>query len=335
MNLPYTPVPRVATEADAYGLLVLLRLMERSGKGKPRIGKNATLRDEIVTIGQDPYLAFPESDVSNIDRSGKRTQVRSRVLGLFGPQGALPLNTTEEVLRWFEQGDHAFIRFTDIFATRFQQLFFRAWSDSRAITQFDHETGDRFRVYIEALMGLGTPAFRNRDALPDINKDALAAIAIGRVKSPRRLQQMLRLDLGLRAVVEEHQLSWIELEDDSHNRLGQRGSSLGRNMYLGARVASVNEKIRLRVPTRTIAEYRSLLPGGASHRRMRDIVRWYLGQSVEVDVALSLPAAEMPSAVVGASTQLGWVASLAPDRTQDQRRQVPGAQYALELNAAA
>lgn len=315
---------------ETYGFLSFMRVMERKGRGKPRIGKNSTLREEIVTVGQDPSLAFPESDISDIVLEGKRPQIRNNILGFFGPQGALPLNTTEEVRRWMDRGDRAFVGFTDVFATRFLQLFFRAWSDVRAITQFDHETGDRFRGYLAALIGMGSPAFQNRDVLPDINKIALSPLALGRVRSPKRLQQMLEMDLNADVHVEEHVLSWMNLEPDNHNSLGQMGSSLGRDMYLGARVPTVSDKVRINLRTRTLAEYRDFLPGGALHDRMAALVRWYLGQSVDVDVALSIPAHEMPGAVLGKTTEIGWIANLSPPK--NRTGMIPGASYALSLN---
>jgi type VI secretion system protein ImpH len=315
---------------ETYGFLAFMRVMERGAKGKPRIGKNSTLREETVSVGQDPSLAFPESDISDIELGGKRPFIRNNILGFFGPQGALPLNTTEEVKRWVDRGDRAFVGFTDLFATRFLQLFFRAWSDVRAITQFDHETGDRFRWYLAAFVGLGTPTFQNRDVLPDINKIALAPLALGRVRSPKRLQQMLAVDLNADVQVEEHVLSWMNLEPDSHNRLGQAGSSLGRDMYLGARVPTVSDKIRINLRTRTLREYRDFLPGGALHDRLAAMVRWYLGQSVDVDVALSIPAREMPGAVLGKTTEIGWIANLSPP--QDRTGMIPGASYALSLH---
>ncbi len=314
---------------DQYGFLALMRVMERRAKGRPRIGKNTTLKEEVVTIGQDPSLAFPESDLSHVT-TGNRPELRNNILGFFGPQGALPLNTTEEVKRWLDRGDRAFIAFTDVFATRFLQLFFRSWSDVRAITQFDHETGDRFRDYLGALMGMGSPAFHNRDLLPDINKIYLAPLAMGRVRSPKRLEQMIGIDLGADVKIDEHMLSWMVLEADNTNRLGQIGSTLGRDMYVGARVPTVNDKIRITLRTRSIREYRDFLPGGALHARLHALVRWYVGRSVDVDVALSIPADEMPAAVLGKSTELGWVASLAPPANRTGL--IPGASYALPLN---
>ncbi|MFM2388918.1 MAG: hypothetical protein RLZZ437_473 [Pseudomonadota bacterium] len=314
---------------DSYGFLALLRLMERKSRGKPRIGKNTTLKEEALTIGQDPSLSFPTHDVSAIE-TGARPVVRNNILGFYGPQGALPLNTTEEVRRWLDKGDKAFVAFTDVFATRYLQLFYRAWSDARAITQFDHEDGDRFRHYVGSLIGMGTDGFQGRDVFPDINKVYLAPLVIGRVHSPKKLEQMLEIDLRADVHIEEHCLSYMVLEPNDRNRLGQSGSTLGRDMYLGARVPTVNDKIRLNLRTRNLKEYRDFLPGGALHARMQAIVRWYLGRSVDVDVQLSLPADQMPAAVLGKTTELGWLASLAPPA--NRRGLVPGASYALPLN---
>ena len=47
----------------------------------------------------------------------------------------LPLNTTAEVQQWYLMRDEAFVRLADLFTNRFQQLFFRAWSDAHAISQ--------------------------------------------------------------------------------------------------------------------------------------------------------------------------------------------------------
>jgi type VI secretion system protein ImpH len=315
--------------SDKYGFLALMRVMERRAKGRPRIGKNTTLKEEIVTIGQDPSLAFPASDISDVI-TGSKPAVRNNILGFYGPQGALPLNTTEEVKRWLDRGDRAFIGFTDVFATRFLQLFFRSWSDVRAITQFDHDGSDRFRNYLGALMGMGTPAFHDRDVLPDINKIYLAPLAMGRVRSPKRLEQMIEIDLEADVQIDEHQLSWMVLEPDNTNRLGQIGSTLGRDMYVGARVPTVNDKIRIMLRTRSLREYRDFLPGGALHARLHALVRWYVGRSVDVDVALSIPAHEMPAAVLGRSTELGWMANLAPPANRTGL--VPGASYSLPLN---
>jgi type VI secretion system protein ImpH len=300
----------VTDAAEDWGFLALLRVLERRARDRPRIGRNLTLADEVVTIGQDPSLAFAESDLSGYT-PGRRARVRSNVIGFFGSQGALPLVTTEEVRRWLDRGDDSFVAFVDIFGTRFQQLFYRAWADTRAITQADHAADDRFLPKVLALTGRGTGAFRDRQILPDPSVAALTPLGLFRVKSPRRLQQMLAADLGARVRIEEHRLSWLPIEPDNQNALGRRGA-LGRDLYLGARVASVNDRIRLHIAARTLAEYRLYLPGQARHARLKALVQAMIGKTVEVEVTLSLPAGEMPAARLGRTVELGWIASLAP-----------------------
>ncbi|WP_373634951.1 type VI secretion system baseplate subunit TssG [Yoonia sp. SS1-5] len=317
-------------EPRPVGYLALLRKLERESTGKPRIGKNTTLSEEVATIGQDPFLAFPASDMSDIrkDKAG-RPDLRNQIIGFFGPHGALPLNTTEEVLRWAKSGDLAFVKFTDLFATRFQQLFFRAWSDARAITQFDHEDDDSFSRYVGALIGIGTPAWKDRGVLSDTKRYSMVSLGMGRVKSPVRLRQMLRYDLGADITLDEHAPTWIMFEADGLNRLGMQGSTIGRDCFLGSRAQSVNEKIVIRIKAKTLDEYRDFLPGGMSHTRMRDIVGGYLGRTFEVAVSLSLPSDEFEPAIVGKSAELGWMATLSPNPEPPPGTYLPGATYTL------
>lgn len=316
----------------AIGYLNYLRQLERKSGDKPPIGKNATLAQEIVRIGQDPSMSFPQSDFSRMDshRSGKPS-VRNAFLGFYGGHGAMPLDQTEEVYRWTLMGDMAYVEFTDIFATRFQQLYFRAWSDGRAITQYDHPSDDRFGRSLGALIGIGTQAYNNRDALHDINKLALAPLALGRVKSPVKLQQMLEQDMGAEVHVEEFVPTWIIFEPDNLSILGQNGSTLGRDMVLGGRTQTVQDKIQINIATKSNAEYRSFLPGGESHTRLVAIVKWYLGMSCEMEVVLTLPANAIEVAVLGKSAELGWMAALPPAQPYPKDAKIRGATYALNV----
>ncbi|MDO5603715.1 MAG: type VI secretion system baseplate subunit TssG [Paracoccus sp. (in: a-proteobacteria)] len=304
------------------GWLTTLRRIERETTG-PRIGRNRRLAQEAVRLGQDPFLAFPTADFAAPRKDGPPgpaglpRHLRSPILGLYGPHGALPLNTTEEVLRWLDAGEGAFVAFTDIFASRFIQLFFRAWSDAHPISQHDRPDDDRFQTYVGAVAGVATPAFRNHDGLPDTARLPLVSLFGGRVRSPVRLRQMLRQHLGVDLSVEEHVPGWLEFDESETSRLGQRGA-LGQSTFLGARLRSVNETIRLHIRTRTLEEYRRFLPGGASCRRVADIVFWYLGRSYDVEVVLSLPADQIAQTRLGQAGDLGWMAAL-------PRRPRPGA----------
>jgi type VI secretion system protein ImpH len=320
------------TTHPAPGYLALLRQLERAAPDRPRIGRAQRTRDEIADLGQDPFLTFPDTELSEAELDAKPPRVRPRVLGFYGPHGALPLTLTEEVLGWAEAGDRAFIDFTDIFATRFIQLFFRAWSDARAISQFDHPD-DRFQKYLLSFAGLGAPSFREQSDTQDTLRLRHIALAIGRVKSPVRLRQMLELHLGAEVTIEELVPAWMEFEPDSLSILGQQGSTLGQNVHLGARILSIAEKIRIHIRTPSLAVYRRFLPGGTDHIRLRTMVQSYLGLTFEVDVALWLPQREVEPTAIGKSGQLGWMACVAPPGDGDGF--VKGTNFRLALAEAA
>ena len=123
----------------------MLRHLERVHEDQPRIGDSATLRDELVLLGQDPFMEFPASNLARVKQDdNKPLTIFVKYMGMLGPQGALPLATTEEAFHYFLANDDAFPRFLDIFNHRFLQLFFRAWANSRPIAQHDRPTQTGF-----------------------------------------------------------------------------------------------------------------------------------------------------------------------------------------------
>lgn len=316
------------------GFLALLRRLERAHEGRPRIGRSTRRSQDIVDIGQDPQLAFPAEELKAVAAEAGRTRIRAQFMGFFGPHGALPLNTTEEVLRWQEEGEDGFVRFADILAARFYELFFRAWSDAHAITQHDRPDEDRFGTYVAAVAGIGSPAFQNHDAFPDIARLPLVPVFGGRVRSAVRLRQMLSGYFGYPVDIQEHLPCWLEFESDDMRGLGQ-GGALGQDLYLGARLQSVNEKICIRVSLPDIGEYRSFLPGQPRYGRLADLVFWYLGKCTEVDLALSLPPDIIPPATLGGDAAIGWLAAMRPEGIEHVSDYIEVARFALSRELGA
>src|ERR1700712_1388507 len=185
-------IDRMAAEPWRYDFFDALRQLERANADKPRIGDSAARREEYVDLGQDPYLDFPASNLASVEQREERTKIIVKFLGLLGPQGALPLSTTDESFGWLTMRDDAFPRFLDLFNSRFLQLFFRAWSNSRPIGQHDRPNQDRFIAYIGSVMGMGTAPLSNLDSVPDIAKLAYAGLVAPKAKSASRLARFLR-----------------------------------------------------------------------------------------------------------------------------------------------
>ena len=171
----------------------------------PRCATNSSRSAKI------PIMDFPASNLARVEHNeGKPLKVLVKYLGLLGPQGALPLATTEEAYHYLLAHDDAFSRFLDIFNNRFIQLFFRAWADARPIVQHDRPDADRFVAYIGSAIGVGSRPYRDLDSVPDASKLGFAGILGSQAKCASRLASAVRGLFNVRAEVEEFVGSRLE-----------------------------------------------------------------------------------------------------------------------------
>ncbi|MGY4290296.1 hypothetical protein ACVWXO_009562 [Bradyrhizobium sp. LM2.7] len=184
-----TLIDQMKAEPWRFDFFHTLREFERANPDRPRIGDSAARRDEYVDLGQVPYLEFPASNLAAVEDHAGRLRILVKFLGLLGPQGALPIATTDESLGWWLMRDDAFPRFLDLLNGRFLQLFFRAWADARPIAQHDRPAEDRFIAYVGSFTGLGSAVFADRDTVPDMAKLSFAGLVAPKAKCASRLMR--------------------------------------------------------------------------------------------------------------------------------------------------
>lgn len=302
-----TLLDRIKHDPEQQDLFKILREIERNFPNKPRIGDSTVLADEVVRLMQDPFLAFPATNVGEgeVTEDG-RIRLVTRFLGMFGPQGALPLYVTETAKEWLNARDPSFARFVDIFSTRFQQLFFRAWADARPIAQYERPESDRFLSYLASFAGFGTPAVRNVDTTPDEAKLPFVGIASMQVKTARGLVQILHGIFGVDAEIVEWVGTWLDFEPDDCMAIGRNSCRLSGDAFVGKRVLSINERIRVKILCNDLQQYQSFLPVGAEYKRLTDLIFFYLGYRQEVEIQLGINSARSPHVALGKQGRLGW-----------------------------
>jgi type VI secretion system protein ImpH len=296
----------------AHDLLLALRRIERGTAEYPRIGDSAARREDAVTLGQDPYLNFPASTLAaaNRDASG-RLRLIVKFLGMLGPQGPLPLATTDETYGWLLENDDAFPRFLDVFNHRFLQLFYRAWADARPIAQAERPADDRFAAYVGAFVGLGSQALGGLKAV-ESGRHAYAGLLAPAARSASRLRNAITGLLHVEVEVDEFVGSFLEFEAADRSHLGQLNVRLGQDLLLGRSVFSVEDRIRLRVFAADLDAYERLLPGGTDCRSLADLVFFYLGDALEWEMELALPVEQVQPVRLGRCGRVGyttWVGS--------------------------
>lgn len=301
---------RLAAEPERFDFFAALRVLEAAHPDRPRLGEGRRAADEPVRLSQPPYLAFPPGDLAGYEhRDGRPPRLRAYLLGLFGPQGPLPLHLTSHARdRARREQDTTFADFADIFHHRMLEFFYRAWAMARPTVEQDRPGEDRFARRVGAVAGLTTPAFERRHALPD--RYALFGVGLltQRNRPAEALARLTAGYFGVAARVEEFVGAWLELRVADRARLG--AARLGLDTVLGTHRFERGHRFRLVLGPLGLAEFRRLLPDGAAWPPLRALVRLAAGPELDWDARLVLRKAEVPTARLDGATRLGWTSWL-------------------------
>lgn len=298
----------------AFDFFEAMRRVECAWPALPRLGTATRPADEPVRLGHKPSLDFAPSmlaSVTAIDNS--RLKILGLFLGLYGPNGPLPLHLTEYVHdRMTNSRDDTLASFADIFHHRMLALFYRAWANVRPTVHFDRPDHDRFSTYVAALAGFASPALRNVDELPDRAKLYFAGILAAGTKTRAGLESLLGEYLNLPVRIEECVGEWLTIVGSERMSLGNRETAtLGRSV-LGTRVWSAQNRLRIVIGPVAVGDVLQYLPGSPSLGRLRAAVMNYLGFEYAWDLQFVVRRSRVPAAKLGQFGHLGWSSWVAP-----------------------
>jgi type VI secretion system protein ImpH len=292
-------------------LFALLRYVDAISTPRARLGYTLTPREDAIRIGQYPSTTFAPRTIYSIEPRGNRSAplVRILSLGLFGPNGPLPLHITEYVRdRFRNQNDPALVAFADIFHHRFLSLFYRAWADAQPAVQMDRPGQNRFDTYIGSLSGLGFASTRQRDTVEDHAKLFAAGQFVRLTRNPEGISKTLAHYFQVPVRLKEYIRSWINMPAGQETSLSGHtvNNQLGMGAIAGVRVPDVQSRFRLELGPMRLQDYERLLPGRRNNVRLRDWVRHYIGVEFKWDADLFLHAEDVPRSLLGGQQRLGW-----------------------------
>jgi len=315
-----THFDRLIRDPKSHHIFFAMRVIEAHFAENPRLGTARRPGQEKVRFGQEPDLAFPKSTVAGFKQqtANAPAQLSNLFFGLFGPNGPLPLHLTEYARsRMVNHTDPTFVAFADMLTHRMMTLLYRAWVRGQPTAAFDRGEHSETEAKIGALSGFYGTHLRNRDAMPDLARRHFAGVLSAGPKNAEGLIAILTGFFDAPVRLEEFVGDWLELEPDDRWQLGGAGG-LGHTTCIGARVWSNSSKFRLRIGPLSLEEYSQFLPGTPAMRRLRAIVRNYVGDQLNWDVNLVLRGTDIPQAQLGHSTQLGLTSWIGSDDHPDE-----------------
>lgn len=287
-----------------------MRMLECVHSDSPRIGESLRPQNDPVRFGQEPSLIFAPATFSHftLAKNGKKPQLSMLHFGLFGPNGPMPLHITEYVKdRIRNSDDTSFRAFADLFHHRMLSLFYRAWANAQPAVSFDRPEEDRFSAYIGSVFGIGMPAFRQRDDMPDLAKLNFSAWFAGQTKSADGLESVICGFFELPSAVEQFVGHWMTIPQDGQCRLGESVATgrLGTTSIIGGKVWDRQNKFRITIGPLTRHQFEGLLPGSEGLKRLSAIVRNYIGDELTWDLRLIMKKPPQPIRL-GEEGKLGW-----------------------------
>jgi len=308
-------IARLAADPSRFDFFRAVRLLEALHPASPRLGESISPAQDLIRLLQQPSLAFARSTLDKFQPGDAAHPHKLSVnfLGLFGPNAPLPLHITEYAReRQMNAHDSTMTAFLNVFHHRILSLFFRAWARNQKSADLDRPEQARFAAYIGSLFGIGMPALRERDAVPDWAKLFYSGRLVAQTRNAEGLEAILRDFLAMPLRILTFFGHWLRLPEHSTCLLGDspETGTLGSSAVIGSRVWDSQLKFRIRIGPVSLADLQRLLPGQASFRKLKAWVLNYDGQEHLWDVQIILRKEEVPAICLGQAGALGWTSWL-------------------------
>lgn len=311
----YSVEQQLNEDPYTFNFLNAVRMIECAYPEKPRLGTSQRPAEDPVRLTQEPSLSFESSTITAFDygKEGQVPRLRSRFLGVFGPNGPLPLHLTEyarDRIRHYR--DSTLAGFADVFHHRMLSLFYRAWANAEPTVHYDRPRSDRFGYYVASTFGVGMESLRDLDVVADRYKFYFAGLLACQTRHPEGLEFLLAEYFRVQVTVCEFVGEWLDLPENGLWCLGQSPltGTLGESVIVGSSVWSCQSKFKLAIGPLNLERYRSFLPGGDCLSHLVALVRNYTGDEMAWEINLILQKDQVPSLQLNGRCSLGWTSWL-------------------------
>jgi len=268
-----------ASEYDFYQAVRLLKRIQEERKGR---------RTPALNIRPELSLDFPDSDISEIEVSGKNGgfNITTTFMGLYGVSSPLPTFITEDLLdeEWDEQSSQR--GFLDIFHHQLYPLLYQAWYKYRFSHNAVEAKNDAYWQIIFSLFGIGSEEFL--DAVD--NPYALmryAGILMQQPKSPTGLETILRdyLD-NTRIEIIPCVRRTVSITEDQQLHIGKQANTLGKDTMLGGEIDDLSGKFTIAIGPMDETTFHTYFSNQETINFIKQLSHFYLSVPLDIDIKL-------------------------------------------------
>ncbi len=306
---------RLRSDPWSFEFFQAVRLLERLRPGAEPVGRFSLPTSEAARFRAHPSTVFPASEIQSLRASDSQpTALEVNFMGLFGPQGVLPLYYTELIAERARLKDTALLDFLDIFNHRMISLFYRAWEKYRVPICYERGGQDSVSDRLLDFIGLGTPGLQHRQAVPDDALIFYSGLLSQQPRSASNLEGLIADYFDVPVEVEQFVGAWYRLDESTQFCMEDGrdySEQLGVGAVVGDEVWDTQGRARVKIGPVSIGRYMDFLPSGGAYASLRTMLEFYAGCEIDFEVQLILDRRDVPVCELGASgdraPRLGWL----------------------------
>lgn len=317
-------IDQARAEPYRFEFFQLVRLLRLHYSRTGRMDLHTRPHEDPLRFRSLLSLNFPASEVSDLrfEHEGRvsaaglpLSDVQVTFMGLVGPSGVLPRPYTELLLeRHVQYRDDAAHAFLDVFSHRMTTLFYEAWQKYKFHIEYERNGSSRFDRYLLNLVGFGPQAqqrqfTQNGSSLRPSLFTYFSGLFAQKPRNALNLERMLSFYFSLPFKVKPFAGRWLKLDVSQRTQLGRRNAVLGESTVVGHRVWDYQSCVRIELGPLALADYRRFQPNTPGYRKLVELVRFYAGPELDVQLSPTLRREAVPLAQLGreGGVALGWL----------------------------
>lgn len=290
-----------------YQFAQLVKLLESSAPDSTTIGKGADPMSELIRFQGSFDLAFPASDIQSVT-NGKtqenEVQIKTNLMNIGGPFGPLPMPYSQLVLERYNRKDRGITHFFNNFQHRIVSLLYRVLRHHRPAMDGATIESEKFAKIALSFLGFRNRELKNRTALPDKAVIGFSSLFLSGSKSIVGLEALLSAYFKQKFKIKPFVGKWNHIPNRYQTKVGVNGlnNSLGSTFVIGKRAWLDQSHFVIAIQSLTLNRFKEFLPDGSAYKSLKNLVKLYIGDELDVSLELNLRITEVPQTHLGDSS---------------------------------
>ncbi len=232
-------------------------------------------------------------------------EISVNFLGLYGSSSPLPIYYSEGLIRDESEENDSTKDFLNILNAPYYSAYIKG---TQKYNIFDRVTSVEDLEIVERLFmfaGLSIEEIRNKhqniyEFFPFLGLFSMVP------RSKAGLLALLKREFSNRVSIDDFVPQIMDIPKEQYMSLGEKNSSLGEDAYLGTKIRTVDNTIRINITCKNLKEFVSLQPGNRKYRKLQRLLSLYMLDRLSVMLHIALKNYVPKGMTIGIGNSLGF-----------------------------